>query len=171
DKANEIFKSAFDEAERIDSIFTTFKSESPIFKINSMQDTLINVPDEIYPFILRCDSLSQATYGAFDYSLGTLIDMWGFQTDTPAVPSQEKINEALKQSGTRNVEIYPNRKIRIKNGAKLNFGASAKGYAVDKIIEVLKNSGVDEALVNLGGEIKQLGNDWLTGVQHPRIPG
>ena len=50
----------------------------------------------------------------------------------------------------------------------LNFGAIAKGYAVDKAIDVLKTLGIKEALVNAGGEISVIGNDWIVGIQHPR---
>ena len=61
-------------------------------------------------------------------------------------------------------------KIRLIKQKKvgLNFGAIAKGYAVDRAIDVLKTLGIKEALVNAGGEISVIGNDWIVGIQHPR---
>ena len=59
-------------------------------------------------------------------------------------------------------------KIIKKENVGLNFGAIAKGYAVDKAIDVLKKHEIKEALVNAGGEISVIGNDWIVGVQHPR---
>ncbi|MCH9028670.1 MAG: FAD:protein FMN transferase [Bacteroidetes bacterium] len=53
-------------------------------------------------------------------------------------------------------------------GTELNFGAIAKGYAVDKAVNVLIKLGINSALVNAGGEIKTIGDDWVIGIQHPR---
>lgn len=55
-----------------------------------------------------------------------------------------------------------------KNGVEINFGAVAKGYAVDRAFEILKSKGIDNFLINAGGEIRQNGNDWIVGIQHPR---
>ena len=80
----------------------------------------------------------------------------------------EAIDSALSLSGWKKIKLLDENKIIKKKKVGLNFGAIAKGYAVDRAIDVLKTLGIKEALVNAGGEISVIGNDWIVGIQHPR---
>lgn len=167
-KAENAIKKAFAEVKRIDDLFTTYNEESPVWKINNNSDTLMKVDDEIYNLLVLCDSVTQLSDGCFDVSLDNLTKAWGFYSDNPHLPNNTAIDSALNSSGWNNIQLKENQILTRRKNVGLNFGAIAKGYAVDKAIDVLKNFGIKEALVNAGGEIRVFGNDWLIGIQHPR---
>jgi thiamine biosynthesis lipoprotein len=167
-KADDAISKAFEEMKRIDDLFTTFNDQSPVFKINNQIDTIIKVDTEIYNLIILCDSITKLSDGCFDVSLNNIIKVWGFDSDNFRVPAQYEIDSALMLSGWNNIKILAEDKIFKKKKIELNFGAIAKGYAVDKAIDVLRNSEIKEALVNAGGEISVIGNNWTVGIQYPR---
>lgn len=167
-KAENAIIKAFAEVKRIDDLFTTYNEESPVWKLNNTIDSIISVDPEIYNLIVLCDSITKLSGGCFDVSLDNLTKAWGFYTDDPQLPDKWIVESALKLSGWNNIELITNKKISKHRNVGLNFGAIAKGYAVDKAIEVLIKFGVKKALVNAGGEISVIGNDWVVGIQHPR---
>ncbi len=167
-KADNAISKAFSEVKRIDELFTTFNDQSPVWKINNSTDTVINVDPEIYNLIVLCDSITKLSDGSFDVSLDNLTKAWGFYTDDPHLPSKTAIDSALLFSGWEKIKLLDANRVKKKEKIGLNFGAIAKGYAVDKAIDVLKRSGATQALVNAGGEISVIGNDWIVGIQHPR---
>lgn len=167
-KADDAISKAFAEVKRIDDLFTTYNEESPVWKLNNTTDSIIYVDPEIYNLIVLCDSITKLSDGSFDVSLDNLTKAWGFYTDDPQLPDRWIVESALKLSGWNNIELITNNKISKHKNVGLNFGAIAKGYAVDKAIEVLRKFGIKKALVNAGGEISVIGNDWVVGIQHPR---
>lgn len=167
-KAEDAITKAFAEVKRIDDLFTTYNEASPIWKLNNSSDSIISVDPEIYNLIVLCDSITKLSNGCFDVSLDNLTKVWGFYTNDPKFPVKAAIDLALSLSGWNNIKLIEENKIIKHNNVGLNFGAIAKGYAVDKAIEILKNNEIKEALVNAGGEISVIGNDWIVGIQHPR---
>lgn len=167
-EAENAITKAFAEVKRIDNLFTTFNQESPVWKINNSSDPVVNIDNEIYKLLVLCDSVTKITDGSFDVSLDNLTRVWGFYTDNPLLPSKAAIDSALENSGWMNVKLIGDNTIIKKKNVGLNFGAIAKGYAVDRAIEILQTSAIESALVNAGGEIKVIGKDWKVGIQHPR---
>ncbi len=159
---------AFAEVRRVDTLFSTYAEDGPVWKLNHDRDTLIEVPDEVFALMLRCDSLTRASDGAFDIALEPLIREWGFKDQDPAVPSSEELTEALQHSGWAHVRLEQPNRVHKSADAMINFGAIAKGYAVDRAVSVLAREGVAEGLVNAGGEVRATGGDWSIGIQHPR---
>jgi thiamine biosynthesis lipoprotein len=170
DEADRAINLAFAEVRRIDTLFSTFKPESPVWKLNHGSDTLVPMPREVLDLMRRCDTLWRGSGGAFDVALQPLIEAWGFEGEHPAVPSDTVLAAAHSRSGWRNFDLTADGRVRRRPGAGLNFGAIAKGYAVDRAIAVLRRQGVAEALVNAGGEIRSTGGAWQVGIQHPRSP-
>jgi thiamine biosynthesis lipoprotein len=117
-----------------------------------------------------CDSVWKKSDGCFDVALESLIQVWGFDSKSPEVPNELEIKSALLESNWNKLKLINDGKVFRSTKTGLNFGAIAKGYAVDKAVDVLQKSGIQSALVNAGGEIKTIGNDWVVGVQHPREP-
>jgi thiamine biosynthesis lipoprotein len=167
-KADDAITKAFAEIKRIDDLFTTYNEDSPVWKFNNCIDSIIAVDEEIYSLMILCDSLWRISDGCFDVAIESLIHAWGFDSDNPDIPDDEKLTSAFKHIGWSNLKMLAGNKIHREGKVGLNFGAIAKGYAVDKTIIILKNLGITSALVNAGGEIKSLGTDWIIGVQHPR---
>lgn len=160
---------AFDEIKRIDNLFTTYNQNSPVFKINFDTSSIINLHPEIYQLMILCDSISKISNYAFDISIERLINIWGFDSKNFRIPPRISIDSTLEFSGWRNVTILGDNKIMRKKNVRFNFGAVAKGYAVDKAIDVLKNYGLKDVLVNAGGDVKVLGKKWHIGIKHPRL--
>ncbi|MDX9758518.1 MAG: FAD:protein FMN transferase [Bacteroidota bacterium] len=170
DRADAAITAAFAEVRRVDMLFSTYKTHGPVWRLNHSRDTIIQVPDEVHALLRRCDTLWRASGGAFDAAIEPLVRAWGFDGETPAVPSAEALAAARAHSGWAHVSIADHRQIRKKPDAAVNFGAIAKGYAVDRAVAVLMRHGAHDALVNAGGEIRATGGDWQVGIQHPRSP-
>lgn len=166
--ADKIITKAFDEIKRIDNLFSSYSTDGPVTKINESNETLFAPHPEIFEVILYCDSLNKISNGAFDVSIGTIINEWDFGSSNPVLPEEKKLLSAKSFSGWKNIRVKSNGSFTKTNGVQLNFGAVAKGYAVDKAIEVLKRNGANTALVNAGGEIRESGSNWVVGIQHPR---
>lgn len=166
--ADNAITKAFKEVKRIDDLFTTYNQDSPVWKLNKSTDSVITVNKEIYGLIILCDSVTKISNGCFDVSLDKLANVWGFSTDNPRLPENLEIDSALLLSGWNKIKLVGDNKIFKLKNVGFNFGAIAKGYAVDRAIDVLRNNGLKDALVNAGGEISVIGNDWIVGIQHPR---
>jgi thiamine biosynthesis lipoprotein len=167
-KAEDAITKAFAEVKRIDDLFTTYNEASSVCKINNSADTIIDIESEVFNLIVLCDSITKLSNGSFDVSLDNLTKAWDFYTDDPQLPTKAELDSALLNSGWQKITLLGDNKIIKKGNVGLNFGAIAKGYAVDKAIDVLKKLGIKEALVNAGGEICVIGKDWIVGIQHPR---
>lgn len=168
EKADDAITKALTEIKRIDDLFTTYNADSPVWQFNHSNDSIIIVDEEIYSLMILCDSLWKISGGSFDVAIESLIQAWGFESKSPEVPNELEIKSAMLESNWGKIKLINGGNVFRSVKAGLNFGAIAKGYAVDKALEVLKESGITEALVNAGGEIKGIGTDWVIGVQHPR---
>ncbi|MBE2189093.1 MAG: FAD:protein FMN transferase [Desulfobulbaceae bacterium] len=169
DSATVITNLAIEEAERINQKFSTYIDDNYMAWLNSVNDTLIQVDDETYFLLERCDKIHNETLGGFDPAVGNLIDLLGFEKGSPHLPSQHQIDSVLKEVGWKHIELLGSNSIKKKSHIKLNFGGIAKGYAVDRLFHILDSLGMDNFLINFGGEVKAKGDNWTIGIQHPRI--
>lgn len=133
----------------------------------------------LLPLIQRASELSQQSGGLFNPAIGELIALWGFANDGPPKgppPTPEAI-AVLVEKNPRMEDIQVDGiSFRSTNTAvRLNFGAYAKGYAVDRAIEHLREAGVKHAIVNAGGDLRAIGRHgerpWRIGIRHPRQAG
>lgn len=117
----------------------------------------------------------QISNGLFDPAMGQLVKLWGFDAEKnfrTSPPAPAALEAALNQrSSLCNASIGET--IRLdRPGTQLNFGASAKGRAVDEVTAWLKDRGVKNAIINAGGDLKVLGRrperPWRIGIRHPR---
>jgi len=117
--------------------------------------------------------------GLFNPAIGQLIELWGFHRDelssiTP--PTQNQITALTALAPTMEDIIIQGNTIFSRNSAvQLDFGAFAKGYAVDLAIEKLRKMGIENAIVNAGGNLKAIGKRgdrvWQIGIRHPSGKG
>ena len=120
--------------------------------------------------IALSDSVFNATGGLFDPTTGALVEAWGFPDD-PHMPGEAALEEALGATGWQLLEFRDD-SILIPEGMKLDFGAVAKGYAVDRAYEYLLSRGARSCLVEVGGEVRCGGERlWRVAVRHPRNGG
>ncbi|MDD5772872.1 MAG: FAD:protein FMN transferase [bacterium] len=174
-KAKTVIKKAFDEMERVDRVFSNFKEDSFISKINRNSGTWVEVPEEVVELIERSLKYSALTDGAFDISIAPIVDLWGFgPAKKHYIPTEKEISDTLPLVNYKNIEIDKEKnRIKIKTGMRLEPGGIAKIYALERAVKVIKESGIKTALVNAGGDIyalgeKQKGEPFKIGIQHPR---
>ena len=160
---------------RIDASLSPFRDNSLISRINrgdssARADSLFA---DVFAISARVNSL---TGGAFDPTLGPLISLWGFGPGTAAAdgPSDAQVDSALALVGFPACEILPDGTVRKKHpGTQFNFSAVAKGYGVDCIARALARAGVEDYMVEVGGEIavkgkNPRGEDWIIQIDAPR---
>jgi len=122
-------------------------------------------------------TLSVKSNGLFNPAIGHLIGSWGFQRDEFSAVSidNEKIKALVKSNPSMSDIVLESETAYSKNSAvKLDLGGYAKGYALDLAANYLRKQHVNNALINIGGNIIALGKHgdktWRVGIQHPRTP-
>ncbi len=136
-------------------------------------------PPSLIPLIKRSTELSKLSGGLFNPAIGQLIALWGFASDetpTGPPPSAEEVQQLLDQHPSMdNIKINGISLQGNNPAVRLNFGAFAKGYAVDRAIELLQEAGIQHAVVNAGGDLRAIGRHgqrpWRVGIRHPRQQG
>ena len=132
--------------------------------------SLRELDPDLLDVILLSDSLQRATSGYFDPTAGALVRAWGFP-DSPEVPSGETLDSCLRVTGWGLLELGRDSLI-MRPGMRLDFGAVAKGHAVDRVFEYLVSRGASSCLVEVGGEVRCGGGRlWRVAVRHPRNRG
>jgi len=142
------------------------------------RDERTQVSPELAAMLRDAQAMSDQSNDLFNPAIGGLIALWGFHADTP----QARVPDAAAIA--RWIEAAPRmRDLHIENGAvwsdnpavQLDLGGYAKGLALDDAAAILKTHGIDNALVNIGGNVIALGAHgdrlWRVGIQHPRQPG
>ncbi|PLK50873.1 FAD:protein FMN transferase [Uliginosibacterium sp. TH139] len=116
--------------------------------------------------------------GLFDPAIGKLIELWGFHGDsfTPHLPEPAALQAAIAAAPSVRQLSLQGELVRSSNRAvNLDFGGIAKGYALDRAATILREHGIKNALINIGGNVMALGakgkQPWSVGIQHPRASG
>jgi thiamine biosynthesis lipoprotein len=126
--------------------------------------------------IRRAEHFSEASGGAFDITVLPLLKLWEERAGTGEAPGDGEINRALELVGHRNVAVEDGNIRLNKPGAGITLAGAAKGYAVDRAAEVLRQAGMEHGLVNGGGDIRVIGgktdkSPWRIAVRDPRRKG
>ena len=167
---------ALDEVDRIDRLMSHYKRESPLSTINRDAATApVVVEPELFDFIARSIDYSRESHGAFDITVGPLMKAWGFFRGEGRLASDREVEAARELVGSSHV-ILDSRRHTIRfdrPGVELDLGGIAKGYAVDRIVDMLNAARVTAALVSAGGStIYGLGappghRGWTVSIQDP----
>lgn len=168
---------AFESVARLDTLLSTYKPDSEISTINSRAG---EGPVKVHPLVLAVLDSSLAyrrlTGGAFDPTVGPLLELWGFRGGVPRVPDAGELAAVLPLVDASGVELDKERcEVRLRRaGQALDLGGIAKGFALDQAAAALRRAGVENALLNFGGNLLFMGEaspgrPWRTGVVHPRI--
>jgi thiamine biosynthesis lipoprotein len=170
---------ALDEIDRVDRLMSHYRRDSPLSRLNrEAADGPVAVEPELLDFLAECLRWSRESDGAFDVTVGPLMKAWGFFRDEGRVPGEEELTRTLEVVGYRHVVLDREAgTVRFdRPGVELDLGGIGKGYAVDRVVELLRRRGVASALVNLGGSsVYGLGappgrKTWEVGIQDPTDP-
>lgn len=170
---------ALDELDRIEAQLSIYRAGSEIALINARASyEPIRVSPEVFALIQRAQTFSEITGGAFDISVAPLVRCWGFMKGNGNRPTDGQIAEARELVGSQYLELDESRStVRFKRaGMMLDLGSIGKGYALDAAAEVLRDAGVENALLHGGtSTICALGQDidgkWKVAIDQPRLPG
>ena len=150
----QIVEAAFDEVDRIDRLMSHYRPDSPLSRLNrEAARAPVEVEPELFAFIAECLRYSRESEGAFDVTVGPLMKAWGFFQGDGRVPDDSEVAELRGRIGFAHVVLDgPHRTVRFDQaGVELDLGGIAKGYAVDRAVDVLRRRGVSAALVSAGG--------------------
>jgi thiamine biosynthesis lipoprotein len=169
---------AFAEMARVEGVFSVYKTESEISRINRLKaGESIVLSEETFGLIDRSVGYSAKTGGAFDITVKPLVDLWARAKSEGRLPTSGEIDTARDRVGSQYIILDKGRRMIsfAKDGMALDLGGVAKGYAADRATAGLRANGVKDAIVNAGGDAYCLGRksaleSWKVGVRHPRKP-
>ena len=169
------FDRAYAEVARVDSQMSRYRDNG---ELRQLEKRALHGATRgsvgLYAVIERSQHFAALTDGAFDCTVGALTDLWGFP-DAEAPPDSAQIDSVLSSVGYEGLQVADSSFVITRSGLRLDLGAAAKGYAVDRMVAALEESGVAAGLIDAGGDIrfwgeKPDGRPWVFGVQHPRDP-
>ncbi len=173
DGSAEAANAAIDEIKRIEGIFSPYIETSEIYKINQNAHIApVEVSDEVMSVLRQALRVCSLTDGAFDITIKPLVDLWNIKSENPAVPSDEKIEEAKAKVDWTKVKLADGTVSLGTDGMMLDLGGAAKGYAADCAVKVLRDYGIKDAILDLGGNVYAMGSSekgspWRIGLQDP----
>ena len=166
----EALTAAAREINRLEQELSRTVATSYIYKLNESGSALVS--DETAKLLQNAMEYSAATNGLFDVTVAPLVSLWGITTDSPRVPSQGEIDALLPLVGSGHIHL-DGQTVTLDSGCAVDLGGIAKGYASDRVAEVLKQYAVTGAAVSLGGNVyvcgqKPDGTAWSVAVQDPQ---
>ena len=158
------------ELEKVNKTFSTFDSTSIISLINQNKPVKIN--DMFAEIFDLSEEISTETEGAFDITVAPLVNVWGFGFKSGQKPTKEKIDRLRLLVGYNKVKLYENGVKKKNPKIMLDCSAVAKGYGSDIVARYLREQGVKNFMVEIGGEIVTSGLSenrlpWKIGVTKP----
>jgi thiamine biosynthesis lipoprotein len=176
DKGRALVEQIFIETKRIDLLMSTYIEDSEISLINrEAADRPVVAGDELFRIIQRSLDISVLTRGAFDITYESVGQHFNFR-------DRERPDEATVAA---NLDLIDYRLVKLDQGhgtvqfgaqgVRINLGGIAKGYVVERGVDLLRVAGVQHAVVTAGGDSRLLGDrrgqPWMVGIRDPRVDG
>lgn len=152
---------------------STYIPDSEISTFNKGSAIEFDLPF-FYPVLARSKAIYEATEGAFDPTVGPLVQAWGFGNNKiEKIPSDEAVDSLKKLVGFDKLAFDEKSVNKSDNRVMLNFSAIAKGYAVDVVAELLEEKGIENYLVEIGREVRCKGKNpkgeaWSIAIVNPK---
>jgi thiamine biosynthesis lipoprotein len=178
DNSMEFIFEALDLVESLESQLTIFRDDSEVIRLNrrAAQEP-VDVEPRLFGLLRHAQELNRETDGALDITSGPLSDVWGFSRRDGRVPSEEQIAGARERVGMQHVALDGEKKTIAfhRPGVSVNLNSMGKGYALDRMAELLSQHEVDDYLLH-GGKSSVLargnqpgsdGTGWRVAIRHP----
>ena len=175
--ARQAIDAVFREATRIDHLMSTYRDDSEISEINrGAASNPVPTSAELFSLIEQALSVSVLTNGAFDITYDSVGQHYDFRSRRR--PDAETL--ALEQKNIDFQFVVLDKKVPsirfLRNGVRINLGGIAKGYVVERAVELLRKRGIRNAIVTAGGDSRLLGDrregrPWIVGIRDPRRDG
>jgi thiamine biosynthesis lipoprotein len=153
--ADHAMQDAFEEIDRIDDLLSNYKPTSELSRINREAAAgAVTTDPETFAFLQRSMAWSRASDGAFDITVGPLLRAWGFFFHAGHVPDDATLAAQRKRVGWQHVELdAATRSVTFADHRKMELdpGSIGKGFAVDRVVALLRSDGITAALISAGG--------------------
>ena len=168
---------ALEEARRLNQLLSNYLPDSEWSRVNRLAGRQpVTVSPELFQLLQDCVSYSRESEGSFDITVGPLMKVWGFYKGSGHLPHRAEVEAALEDVGWRNIELDPrSHTVRFaRPGVNIDPGGIGKGYAVDRMADILKQDGVKSALVSgASSSIYAIGAPpgepgWKISIKNPR---
>ena len=175
-QAHQAIEAAFDKIFQIDQMMSDYDPDSQLSQVNrDAFDEPVQVDADLLEVLAAAKLYSCMSDGAFDITIGPVVQLWRKAREDGAAPTPEAIAKAKASVGHENLTLDAEKHTVqfAKEGMFLDLGGIAKGYAIDKAIEILQAGGVSGAMVDIGGDLRCFGTaangkeHWLIGLQDP----
>jgi thiamine biosynthesis lipoprotein len=151
-------------------VTSLWEQNSEISRVNRNEE--ITVGTDFQAIFYEAQEISRLTGGAFDITVGGLVEAWSFGPGQPEDSVLMKLDSLRKYVGFQNIDIINHAVVKKDPNIKIDFDAIAKGYSVDVIAKILRHHDIDNFIVNVGGEVyasgsKPDGGKWNVGIEKP----
>lgn len=170
-QSNENLKSEIEKTlAEVDNSLSPFNEKSVITHVNKNETVTL---DDHFTTVFRLSSeIYKDTEGAFDITVAPLVNAWGFGFKNGITPDRHAIDSLMQFVGFDKVKLQDGKIIKTDDRLMLDCSAIAKGYGVDAVVRLLKSKGIDNYMVEIGGEIVASGENpkgapWRIGVSKP----
>ena len=159
----------------LEQLWSVTDPDSDIYAVNHSDGQLVNISEETAELVSFALQMAEETDGALEPTIYPVLTAWGFTTEENRVPSDAEITELLKNVGYEQIRLEGTT-VQLDSGMMLDLGSVGKGYAGDLAAQVLKDSGITSALLDLGGNIQAVGSKsngcpWRLGLRDPFSDG
>jgi thiamine biosynthesis lipoprotein len=163
----------------VDNAMSTYRPQSEIETFNHSGTELFEASPDLIEVVSEAQRVARLTNGAFDITVGPLVDIWGFGPSGPTeTPGDERLQELVAVTGFEQLEVDVEagtlRKAR--GDCRIDLSAIAKGFAADRMSETLVREGLHHHMVEVGGEVRARGLNgsgevWRIGIEKPTPVG
>ncbi|MGN1214158.1 MAG: FAD:protein FMN transferase [Bacteroidaceae bacterium] len=156
--------------EKVDASMSTFNGNSIVSRVNRNERVK---PDAMFRHVFAlAREVSEATDGCFDITVAPLVNLWGFGFKNSGSVTRPMIDSIMPFVGYRGVSIEGNCVVKQHPETMLDFSAIAKGYGCDVVAEMFERHGVEDYMIEIGGEIRARGlnskqQQWTLGIEKP----
>lgn len=178
--AQKCTRAALEQIEMVDDLMSDYKQDSQISRVN--RDAFkqpVKVDKDTFEVLQKSIEFSALSGGAFDVTVGPLVDLWRCAAEANSAPTEAELQRAHATVGYEKLILDANDlTVRFSVEAmRLDLGAIAKGYAIDKAVAAMQTAGAIGGMVDIGGDIRCFGapppgkDRWLIGLQDPGKTG
>lgn len=169
-------EAAFGWLEHVDEVMSDYKADSQLSEVNrDAFDKPVPVDDDLFEVLDIAVEYSRKTGGAFDITVGPIVDLWRQAEEQKLLPTEDELDQARSKVGFEKLVLdAQNKTVRFAvDGMRIDLGGIAKGYAIDTAIEVMQKAGAIGGLIDVGGDVRCFGppsddkESWLVGLQDP----
>lgn len=166
-----VLNKAEEKVSELEKMWSVTDENSEIYSINHSNGKSFSVSPETASLLEFSLDISGMTDGALDCTMYPVLTEWGFTTGEYKIPEDDRISGLLENTGYEKITL-DGQNVTIPENMQIDLGAVGKGYTGDLVTEILKENGIESALLDLGGNIQTIGTkpdgtDWKLGLRSP----